>query len=256
MRQWLSRPLLPSIEVICVGNVIAGGAGKTPIAIAIARHEQAKGKTVAFLSKNYGGTKAGPAFITATDRFPCIGDEALLLAQTAPTIIARNRRKGLIFAQSQGVDCVIMDDGYQNPTIRPGKRVLVLDGYEETSNGFLLPAGPLRQPVAEAKAQADIIIKNAAIEICDPKPDPSLTYTAFCGIAQPEKFFDSLQKNGYSIAHRYPFPDHHAYKGGELDAMQGTHFITTQKDWVRLNDTWKNRAYVLQIRAVLPQDYQ
>lgn len=256
LRQKTTKPIEIDIKIICIGNVIAGGAGKTPIALAVLDKmtKEADIRTC-FLSKNYGGTLKEPTQVSIEHRFPMIGDEALLLSQYAPTIIAHNRADGLLFAQKCGFETVIMDDGYQNPHIHADINILVLDGYETRSNGFLLPAGPLRQPLQEAKEKATYIVNKPVITISTPAPDKDLTYTAFCGIGNPDRFFDTLKQAGYNVTQCHAFGDHHPYTHNDLEKLaHGDALITTEKDWMRLPPTWQKAVHVLKIRATLPND--
>lgn len=244
----ITQPIETQCFIICVGNAVAGGAGKTPTCLAIM--DMIKNNKTCFLSKNYKGLMKEPHLIQEGDRYPDIGDEALLLAKEGPTIIARDRRAGIRLAEANGFDVVIMDDGYQNPTIKPDLRILVMGGE---GNGRLLPAGPLRQPLAEAKNWADAVIDTPVAEVVPPLPDTNKAYTAFSGIARPQKFFQTLRDQGYTLIATHAFPDHHDFTIEELVALGDGPLITTEKDWMRLPPTWQGKISTLKIRAVLPE---
>ena len=242
------KPIDTQCFIICIGNAVIGGAGKTPTAIAVMQLMQ--NHKSCFLSKNYKGLKTQAHLITDQDQYPDIGDEALLLSRHAPTIIARDRREGIGLAEQLGFEIIVMDDGYQNPSIRPDYRILVHGGE---GNQKLLPAGPLRQTVAEAQQWADAIIDTPQTEIVEPAPDKTLNYTAFCGLGRPEKFFRTLTDHGYTLRASHEFPDHHPFTVDELTALGDDPLITTEKDWMRLPPSWQERVHVLKIRALLPK---
>jgi tetraacyldisaccharide 4'-kinase len=252
-----------SLPVICIGNFTAGGAGKTPTALAAAQVLAAAGHRPVFLTRGYGGRLAGPLLVSPASRAADVGDEPLLLARTAPTIVAQDRVAGARLAQSVG-DVVIMDDGLQNPTLAKDVSVAVVDGGTGIGNGLCLPAGPLRAPidVQWSYVQAVLVIgPGAAGEAVATDaarrgrlvlrghlvPDPAdarrlagQRVLAFAGIGRPAKFFDTLRALGAVLEREIAFPDHHAYEKDELVALlrdarlQGLRPVTTEKDAVRL----------------------
>jgi tetraacyldisaccharide 4'-kinase len=252
--------------VICVGNFTLGGAGKTPTAMALARILLGWGRRPFFLSRGYGGRDAGPVRIdqegwTAAD----VGDEPLLLARVAPTIVARDRPAGVKAAVAGGADTIIMDDGLQNPSVAKDLAVAVVDGRRGIGNGRIFPAGPLRAPLA---AQLDhigaLLLVGAAGSAADcaiaaarkrglpvfqgdlqPSPDAVARLAgkpvlAFAGIADPGKFFATLEAHGIPVAIRRPFADHRPYAANEMAelmacaARNGLALVTTEKDMARL----------------------
>lgn len=252
-RALLTKPYTSSIPVICVGNVSAGGAGKTPTAIALLKSMTAKNPC--FLTRGYGGTVAGPIVVSAPDA-KMFGDEAVLLARHAPVIVARDRVKGLKLAESAGFDLVITDDGYQNPSFTKTASVLVFDGGVGVGNGQCMPSGPLRETLGSALPRADaaVIIGDDVTKlrsrlgglsvftgtIQPQNAKPNGVYVAFAGIGRPEKFFDTLRQYGYPVAESVTFPDHHPYTLDDMDRLQrlaarhSATLITTEKDQVRL----------------------
>src|SRR5216683_428100 len=219
------------VPVICVGNFTVGGAGKTPTAIALARLLMASGHCPFFLSRGYGGRVAGPVRVERQHADE-VGDEPLLLARVAPTIVARNRPAGALAAVEGGADAIVMDDGLQNPSLAKDLAIAVVDGRRGIGNGRTFPAGPLRAPL---EAQFDHInavllvgpagrAAEGAIDAAQrrglpvfhgelrPVPDAVAALAgkpvlAFAGIADPDKFFATLEACGIPVAVRRSFPD-------------------------------------------------
>jgi tetraacyldisaccharide 4'-kinase len=250
---------IPS-RVVVVGNVVAGGAGKTPVALALAERLTRAGARVHLLGRGYGGRLPGPHRVDPSrDGFADVGDEALLLAGAAPTWIARNRRAGLRAAG--GADIVIVDDGHQDPTFARDLGILVVDGVTGFGNGRLVPAGPLRERPERAAARADAIVvlgedrrgigawahafarpiaRARLVPTIDLAAFAERPVVAFAGIGRPAKFFAMLEAAGLELAARRAFPDHHAYSDAEIAALtseagrRGARLVTTEKDRVRL----------------------
>src|SRR5882724_7860421 len=198
------------VPVICVGNPTVGGAGKTPAAIAIARLLMAAGERPMFLTRGYGGRLAGPVMVEAGHSATQVGDEPLLLARVAPAIVAQDRSAGARLAVESGARVIVMDDGFQNPALAKDFSILVVDGSRQIGNGRVIPAGPLRAPLAPQFARADAILivgaGSDALPLGIPaglpvfhgvlEPDAGTVKSlagrkvlAFAGIGAPEKFF-------------------------------------------------------------------
>jgi tetraacyldisaccharide 4'-kinase len=247
--------------VICVGNPTVGGAGKTPTAIAIARLLIAAGEQPMFLTRGYGGRLAGPVVVEATHSAIQVGDEPLLLRRVAPTIVAHNRVAGAKLAREKGASVVVMDDGFQNPSLAKDFSFLVIDGTRRLGNGRVIPAGPLRAPLAPQFARAGAIVVVGAgpddlpsdipasvpvfHAVLEPDADTVTSLAgkkvlAFAGIGDPEKFFATLNAAGIDAPDRRAFPDHHRYTGVEAaaliaDADRGDlTLLTTEKDLARM----------------------
>jgi tetraacyldisaccharide 4'-kinase len=259
----------PGLPVICVGNLTAGGSGKTPIAIAIAEMLRARGHKPYFLTRGYGGSERGPALATRGHSAAVMGDEALLLARTAPTIVSRDRAAGARLAKDKGASVIVMDDGHQNFSLRKHLSLVVVDAETGFGNGHQIPAGPLREPVAQGLARAD-----AVILVGDGAPDlngysgPVLrahlkaegdtfagkTVFAFAGIGRPEKFFASLEDSGAVVTGSCLFPDHHPYTEDELIQLRAVTgeamLVTTEKDFVRLSTAQREGIRMLKVAAV------
>ena len=252
------------VPVVCIGNLTVGGAGKTPTAFAVARMLAAAGERPVFLSRGYGGALVGPVVVDPSQhRAREVGDEPLLLARAAPTIVARNRVMGAGFAA--GASVIVMDDGFHNPSLAKNFSVLVVDARRGIGNGRVIPAGPLRAPVDAqlTRAQALVVVGAssralAIAELARTRNIPILqTYLradtgfiaelagrrvlAFAGIGDPEKFFATLAEAGIALAGTRSFPDHHRYTPAEAGALcneaerDGLVLVTTEKDLARLS---------------------
>jgi len=253
------------VPVICLGNFTVGGAGKTPAALAVAQLLHAAHERPFFLSRGYGGRLAGPVRVSsALHRAADVGDEPILLARLAPTVVARNRVAGAAFARSAGASVIIMDDGFQNPSLVKDLNLVLVDGRRGVGNGRIVPAGPLRAPLERqlARAQALIVVGSPdgaarVIERAERRkvpvfhgrlePDRAVIKAigqrkvlAFAGIADPEKFFATLNSAGIQMANRAGFPDHHRFSAAEgLDLVTQAQannlmLLTTEKDLARL----------------------
>jgi tetraacyldisaccharide 4'-kinase len=258
-------PIGAKARVICVGNLTAGGSGKTPVAIALAKLLRVRGKNVFFLTRGYGGSEHGPVLIEDTHRAAQVGDEALLLARAASTILARDRAQGAALADRLGADVIVMDDGHQNFSLAKTLSLVVVDGESGFGNGLMIPAGPLREPVAQGLARADAVIvvgqghpdlqgyAGPVLQARLVPQDDALRgkrLFAFAGIGRPEKFQASLKDAGIDIAGWRSFADHHPYSDAELAALK-THapLVTTTKDFVRLTPEQRAGIAVLEIEA-------
>lgn len=250
----LTTPVRAGAPVICVGNATLGGVGKTPFALMLQTLLKAEGIKAHFLSRGYGGALKGPLRVTPRHTAEDVGDEPLLLAAAAPTWIARHRAAGAR-AAADGADAIIMDDGFQNAAVAKAVSLLLIDAGDPAGNRRLFPAGPLREPLARAAARADAIIligDGAAPEGLGPAPVfraarrvtasiPPQRVFAFCGVGRPAQFFSALEEQGFVLAGRAAFPDHHPYTEFELAALRArarkadAALITTEKDIVRLD---------------------
>ncbi|MGE3149917.1 MAG: tetraacyldisaccharide 4'-kinase [Pseudorhodoplanes sp.] len=245
------------IPVFCIGNFTLGGAGKTPTALAVARLLIAAGERPFFLSRGYGGALAGPLRVEpATHRAADIGDEPLLLARMAPTIVARDRKAGAEMAQASGASLIIMDDGLQNPSLEKDLSLAVVDGRRGIGNGSVFPAGPLRAPLAQQIAHVDAVLlvgggtmpghdRPVFTARLEPDPDAAAslqgkTILAFAGIGDPQKFFETLSAIGARPGATESFPDHHRYSRTDTErllkraARDKLILVTTEKDLARM----------------------
>jgi tetraacyldisaccharide 4'-kinase len=261
LRQRLTQPARAAVPVICVGNLVAGGAGKTPVAMALAAELLARGRRPHLLTRGYRGRLPGPLLVDpARHDAAAVGDEALLLAEVAPTWCARDRVASARAAVAAGADLLIMDDGMQSPSLHQDLALLVVDGAFGFGNRRMLPAGPLREPLPAGFARASAIVQlgddEAGLDGLLPSGLPRLharlgagpdapdlrgrRVVAFAGIGRPEKFFRSLAEAGALLLARHAFPDHHRYRRREIRALlaeavaKAALCVTTAKDRVRL----------------------
>jgi tetraacyldisaccharide 4'-kinase len=251
------------VPVICVGNFVVGGAGKTPTAMALARLARASGLKPGMLARGYGGAARSPVLVVpSVNTAEEVGDEALLLAQTAPTVVARDRAAGARRLVEEKIDIIIMDDGFQNPALALDLAIVAVDAANGIGNGLTIPSGPLRLPLTPQMRRADALLVVGKGTAADPliraaaragrpvihaeirpardqewRKEPILAYA---GIAHPEKFFTSLREAAAPVAKTLSFADHYQY--GEADAVklvqiaerEKLRLVTTEKDLVRL----------------------
>jgi tetraacyldisaccharide 4'-kinase len=262
-----------SVPVLCIGNLVAGGAGKTPVALSLAPILRAAGKVPHILSRGYGGSLTGPMQVDPARHSAAeTGDEPLLLAQAAPTWIGADRVASARAAIAAGAQILLLDDGFQNPTLHQDLSLVIIDGAYGLGNGRVIPAGPLREPAAGglARAQAIVLIgddrtgiarcgKSLLTARLDPRGADDLKgqkIVAFAGIGRPEKFFATLRALGADLVTTHPFPDHHPYRESELARLvaeastQGALLVTTEKDRVRMTPPWRARIRVLKVEIV------
>lgn len=269
-----AEPYRPAVPVICVGNIVTGGAGKTPVCMALVERLRERGRQPHVLTRGYGGSEVGPRAVDPIRHDAArVGDEALLLAQAAPTWVARWRPDGAVAAVQMGADILVMDDGFQNPSIAKDLSLVVVDGGYGFGNGLPMPAGPCRETIESGLARADAVVlmgedaANAA-RWCNglpvlrarlvPGPEAEALrgrkVVAFAGIGRPAKFFDTLAACGAEAVAEHSFPDHHAFTRSELTELaaeaerQGALLVTTAKDAVRVPTDLRAGLTVLTVR--------
>lgn len=276
LRAQRTIPWRAPVPVVCVGNLVAGGAGKTPTALAIGAQLRASGLNVAFLSRGYGRHSNSTILVDPARHVAAeVGDEPLLLAGVAPTIVASDRKDGARLAIAEGADVLVLDDGLQNPALHKDARLVVIDGASGFGNGKVIPAGPLREGLTRglARASAFVLIgadrHGVAPLLCGAPmlharlvPDENARrlggerVVAFAGIGRPAKFFETLTEIGVEILARTSFADHHAYSDGDIAALResaarhGARLVTTQKDWVRLPEAARRNITAVTITLV------
>jgi tetraacyldisaccharide 4'-kinase len=271
------------LPVVCVGNFTVGGAGKTPVALAVAALAEAGGHRPFFLSRGYGGSVRGPVRVDPLHHGAGeVGDEPLLLARGFPVVVSRDRPAGARLCRDAGATLVVMDDGLQNPSLMKDLRLVVVDGAVGVGNGFCLPAGPLRAPMAAQWPLVDALVVvgsgapgEALATDARRRGKPVLAVTiapdeadlaslrgrpllAFAGIGRPAKFFDTLTAAGSEVRRAEAFADHHPYTSAEVESLlrqaesAGLTLVTTEKDAVRLaalDASLAAHIRVLRIRA-------
>lgn len=277
-RKAAAIPARAAVSVICIGNLTAGGSGKTPTVAWLVQRLQEAGETPHVLSRGYGGRIAGPHRVDpAGDGFRDVGDEPLLLSALAPVWIARDRAAGAAAAAKAGASVIVMDDGLQNPSLAKDASLVVVDAGQGFGNGHVIPAGPLREPVGEGLARADAVLligapalRQRALgrwpELGGRELHPAVLaprrtgldldgerVIAFAGIGRPEKFFETLKAMGAELVDTVAFADHYAYPPEVLTRLarqarsRNAMLITTEKDAVRLPAAFRPEVMTVQV---------
>jgi tetraacyldisaccharide 4'-kinase len=256
-----SNIYIPRAKVIRVGNITMGGAGKTPVVIALAK--LFSGRKVAILTRGYKGGLYGPIILNSNHKIVDVGDEALLLGKIAPTCIAKNRLEGIKYLEALGFEIIITDDGMQDNKFKAAFTIMVIDSYFGLGNNMIFPSGPLRESLKSGLKKADmvVLVGDGEFEGDFPVVRASLVsevvlnnrkFTAFAGIGNPEKFFNSVEKAGGTVVIKRYFPDHYQYNNQDMQELfsLGYPLITTEKDWVRLNKEYQASIEFLPVNLV------
>ncbi|MCB9961791.1 MAG: tetraacyldisaccharide 4'-kinase [Hyphomonas sp.] len=267
-----AKPAAVPVPIICVGNLTVGGVGKTPVVEAIRRMASEAGLRAASLSRGYGGSLSGPLRVDPAGHAAAeVGDEPLMLAASGEAWIGRDRAEAARAMAADGVRLIVMDDGHQNPSVAKDLSLIVIDAAAPFGNGFVLPKGPLREPVADGLTRAQGVVLmgegkeltavqksrlpvlRAAIAPSGAVPEGPLV--AFAGIGRPVKFFDGLKAAGADLREGVPYGDHHVFTASDLRflhdlaASHGARLITTTKDHVRLPADERQRILAFPVEA-------
>ncbi|WP_184431196.1 tetraacyldisaccharide 4'-kinase [Roseospira goensis] len=264
------------VLVVCVGNLVAGGAGKTPVVADLTRRlRRDRGLDAVVLSRGHGGRARGPLRVDPHGHDAAtVGDEPLMLARDGlPVWIARDRAAGGRAAVAAGAGAVVMDDGFQNPALVQDLSLVVVDGARGFGNGRLIPAGPLREPVPVGLGRAGAVVimgrDTARVARRVPAHVPTLgarlvpgprvrrlagqPVVAFAGIGDPDKVFRMLHDVGCRVLATHPFADHHPYQGADIQPILDEAFalgaapVTTAKDAARLPPDQRQQVDVIDV---------
>ncbi|MBE1237982.1 tetraacyldisaccharide 4'-kinase [Phaeovibrio sulfidiphilus] len=276
-----TRPVEAGVPVFCVGNLTAGGAGKTPVALRVMGVLRDLGVQGHFLSRGYGGSLRGPVRVDPIHHeYREVGDEPLLLANSAPCWIARDRAAGALAAVDGGAEAIVMDDGHQNPSLVKTLSLVVIDGAYGFGNRRILPAGPLREPIRTGLARADAVIRigedRTDIARWIPPATPLFTarlepgaaagrlagekVVAFAGIGRPAKFFQTLRDLGAKVLAEHPFADHYPYARTDIQPILdeakalGATPVTTTKDAMRLPASQRAQVDVVGVQVQMDDE--
>ena len=281
LRRVLARSYRAPVPVVCVGNLVAGGAGKTPVVLALADWLGERGVAVHVVTRGHGGRLQGPVQVDRTRHDAvAVGDEALLHAARTPCWIARDRAAGVRAAVAAGASAILLDDGFQNPRIAKTLALIVVDAAYGFGNGRVIPAGPLRENLRGGLARADAVVLLAAEgdangaewmriasglpvlpAVLEPVGGERLTGSrllAFAGIGRPEKFFATLRALDADLVGTRAFPDHYPFRAAELEGLRrdaeraGARLITTAKDIVRVPSAQRAGIEVLEVEIRWP----
>ncbi len=271
LRLKLKTPRKTSVPVICIGNITAGGTGKTPVSLSVAQMLSANYHPY-FVTRGYGGKLRNVLVNHKKHSARDVGDEPLLLARKAPVVVNPDRFAGANLAVNEGADLIIMDDGFQNPTLHKDLSFLVFDGNYGIGNGRIIPAGPLRETYANGIKRADALIilgkdkhnlaQRSGLPVFFAHTEALQTnignpnIIAFAGIGHPQKFYHTLCGQGFNVLKTIDFPDHHFYSETELEniiaeAKQlNAEVYTTSKDYVKIPHHLQKQIKVLEISVV------
>lgn len=284
-RRWRADPRRSEIPVLCIGNLTAGGAGKSPMVAALQDRMRARSIDAHVVSSGYGGRVPGPHRVDeGRDTAERVGDEPLVLAARGPVWIARDRAAGAAAAAAAGADLVLLDDGFQNPGLIKDASVVMVDAGAGFGNGRVIPSGPLRESVALGLRRADLVVlvgspderaacraawpELAAVPMLGAALVPQRTglpldgedVIAFAGIGRPEKFFNTLRGLGARLLATHAFADHQPFARPVLNRMiresreASAILVTTEKDAVRLPADMRTEILTVQVTLV-PEDW-
>lgn len=263
------------VPVIVVGNITAGGGGKTPMVIWLAQYLKQKGYKPGIVSRGYGGKrKVEPMFVTANANPAATGDESLLMAKITklPVMVGKDRVKAAnSLIRNYSVDVIVTDDGLQHYALGRDAEIVMLDAKWRTGNHLMIPAGPLREPLErlntvdlvvfkgffEKQHHYDFVIEsiyqlNHSAVTKDLNELRNQKVIAMAGIANPDSFFGLLSAAGLAIV-KSPLPDHHDLVEADFEKHQGEIVLITEKDAVKCEDMQFKNVFVVKMKIVVPE---
>ena len=280
IRSLISIKKKSPLPIICIGNIVVGGAGKTPVSLKIGKLLIKAGYKPHFISKGYAGLIKKSTLVQSWHSATSVGDESILLSKIAPTWIGVDRINSSKLAKKEGGDCLIMDDGFQNPTILKNFSIIVVNASQEFGNKRVMPSGPLRESVKRGISRTNLVVSIGEISDELKKTIPSNIpifkakfeintenknfkgqhITAFAGIAYPEKFFKSLEEQGGKIVKQIIYSDHYIYNENDLLSLAETAnktksiLVSTQKDYVRIPKPYRSLINTLEGEIVFENE--
>jgi tetraacyldisaccharide 4'-kinase len=280
IRNILSTTNKGPLPIICVGNIVVGGAGKTPVALKIGKLLIKAGYKPGFISKGYAGLIKNSTLVKSWHSARSIGDESILLSEVANTWVGVDRINSARLAKEKNSNCLIMDDGFQNPTIYKDFSIIVINASQEFGNKKVMPSGPLRESIKRGLSRTNLVIvigdPSHELKQLIPKNIPIVkakfeiknenknfkgqNIIAFAGIAYPEKFFQSLTDEGAKIFKKITFPDHHIYSENDLLSLaeiankKKSILVSTKKDFVRIPKSFRSLVNTLEGEIVFEDE--
>ena len=280
IRNILSTTNKGPLPIICVGNIVVGGAGKTPVALKIGKLLIKAGYKPGFISKGYAGLIKNSTLVKSWHSARSIGDESILLSEVANTWVGVDRINSARLAKEKNSNCLIMDDGFQNPTIYKDFSIIVINASQEFGNKRVMPSGPLRESIKRGLSRSNLVIvigdPSHELKQLIPKNIPIVkakfeikkenknfkgqNIIAFAGIAYPEKFFQSLTNEGAKIFKKITFPDHHIYSENDLLSLaeiankKKSILVSTKKDFVRIPKSFRSLVNTLEGEIVFEDE--
>ena len=284
-RWWKTRQRCEDLSgkcIIVVGNITAGGSGKTPLVIRLCRLAVGAGLRPGVISRGYGRNQRGLFQVDAGSSPEAVGDEPVLIAHRAgvPVVVAADRCQAARSLLEKGVNVVICDDGLQHHRLPRSMEICVIDGSRGFGNGRLIPAGPLRETVSRLATVDHVVINGEFDALPDSIAAHSMhfvtgmlrslddgmawrlsqfkgcTVHAVAGIGNPMRFFDLLRQTGITVK-EHAFPDHHAFRKEDFDQMDGDFpILMTEKDAVKCTRLGLKNAWFLSVDAVLPAEWE
>ena len=259
--------------VLCVGNLVIGGAGKTPLVIRIRQLLSRDYSKIFVLTRGYLGKNKGPLIVKKTMHFQDVGDESLIHANFGPTCVSKNKVEGAKLCKKNGADLIILDDGLQSINVKKKMSLLVIDSFYGTKNRFIFPSGPLRQPTKDALELCDAIIildknftkkkyefvshKNIYTGYRELKFSKNIKskVIAFSALGNNQNFYESLLDHKIKVDEFISFPDHHKFSIIEIrniiekSKKKKLSVVCTRKDYIKVPDQFKKKICVADLNV-------